>query len=357
MNTKDVVVALDWSPNTNHTGFYVAKAKGWYESVGLKVRLLGANEEDFRGSYTEANGTNPDGDFPTPCSKVAAKTAMFALNSPEGCVGWNTPPPGVQRPALQAVAALLQTQTSAIVTLKGKGCDRPKDLDGKVYASYAARFEGRIVQQMIRNDGGKGDYTEAVLPMLGIWNTVLEGKADATWVFMGWEGVEAKMKGLELNTFYLQDYGIPYGYAPCLLAHPDTLSESPGTVRAFLKATAQGYEWAAANPEEAAQILIEGAKEHNGFVLDNEMVKMSQQQMSSAYLDANGKWGRMEKSKWDAYLDWLSSSGLLTTFMQSRKPLDGISVTLDELRAGKTGSIIPREDIDSSKIFTSQFFE
>jgi len=37
--------------------------------------------------------------------------------------------------------------------------------------------------------------------MLGIWNTLLEGKADATWVFLQWEGVEAKLKGVELNTF------------------------------------------------------------------------------------------------------------------------------------------------------------
>jgi hypothetical protein len=50
-----------------------------------------------------------------------------------------------------------------------------------VYASYAARFEGRIVQQMLKNDGGTGEYTEQVLPMLGIWNTLLTGKADATW--------------------------------------------------------------------------------------------------------------------------------------------------------------------------------
>ncbi len=44
---------------------------------------------------------------------------------------------------MQAVAALLQEDTSAIVTLKSSGIDRPKDLEGKRYASYGARFEGR----------------------------------------------------------------------------------------------------------------------------------------------------------------------------------------------------------------------
>nr|AHF22067.1 Thi5-like protein [Pyramimonas parkeae] len=352
----EVVVALDWTPNTNHTGFFVAKAQGLYAAAGLKVRLLGCHEPDFRGSYSEDNGTNPDGAFPTPCSKVAAKTATFGLNSPEGVVGWNTPPPGVKRPALKAVAAILQDRTSAIVTLKSSGLDSPKCLDGKIYASYAARFEGRIVQSMIRNDGGTGEFQEKVLPMLGIWNTLLEGKADATWVFMNWEGVEARMKGVDLNAFYLQDFGIPYAYAPCMLAHPDTLTEEPDMVKKFLNATAQGFEWAAAHPVEAADILVAGAKE-TGFDLDAEMVRISQQDISSAYLDENGKWGRMKADRWDAYLDWLSDSGLLTTFQQSRSPKPGVSASLDELRAGNAGERIPRESLDSTKLFTSEFFQ
>jgi hypothetical protein len=38
------------------------------------------------------------------------------------------------------------------------------------------------VQQMIRADGGSGNYIETTPPMLGIWNTLLDGSADATWV-------------------------------------------------------------------------------------------------------------------------------------------------------------------------------
>lgn len=50
-----------------------------------------------------------------------------------------------------------------------------------------------------------------------------QGEADATWVFMGWEGIEAKMKGVELNVFRPEDHGVQYGYSPVLVAHPDTL--------------------------------------------------------------------------------------------------------------------------------------
>jgi hypothetical protein len=93
------------------------------------------------------------------------------------------------------------------VTLKSSGISRPQQLDGKVYASYAARFEGRIVQKLIQADGGKGDYKESTPEKLGIWNTLVTGEADGTWVFKGWEGVEAALMGLELNEFTLGDYG------------------------------------------------------------------------------------------------------------------------------------------------------
>lgn len=89
------------------------------------------------------------------------------------------------------------------------GISRPKELSGKRYASYGARYEGRIVQQMIKNDGGDGEYIEdTTMGMLGVWKTLLTGKADATWVFMAWEGVMAKLGGVELNVFQLDDYKV-----------------------------------------------------------------------------------------------------------------------------------------------------
>lgn len=52
---------------------------------------------------------------------------------------------------------------------------------------------------------------------------VVQGKADATWVFMGWEGVDAKRRGVGLNAFSLEDSNIAYGYSPVLVAATETL--------------------------------------------------------------------------------------------------------------------------------------
>ena len=257
------------------------------------------------------------------------------------------------------VAALLQKQTSAIVTLKSSGIDRPAKLDGKVYASYAARYEGRIVQKLIQADGGSGDYKEVPHPFLKVWDLLKEGDVDATWVFMGWEGVEARLKGVELNAFYLNDYDIPYAPSPVMMANPDLINSEPATVKAFLRAAARGYEFAAlqTNVQEAADILLWGAKAENNVELDTALVHASQKQLSenNYYLDDNGKWGRMTETRWSKYLDWLSDSKLLTTFVQSRAPVSGVSTSLDGLRNGNSGDIIPREKIDAKDLFVDLF--
>ena len=112
--------------------------------------------------------------------------------------------------------------------------------------------------------------------MLGIWNTLLAGNADATWVFRQWEGCEAELRGVDLNVFPVCDYGMPYAYAPCLCAHPEWLEREPLTARKFLEATAAGYAAASADPSSAAEILVRLAKEENdGFEVDPALAQRS----------------------------------------------------------------------------------
>ena len=37
---EKITFCLDWTPNTNHTGLYVAQAKGYYEEAGLDVEIV-----------------------------------------------------------------------------------------------------------------------------------------------------------------------------------------------------------------------------------------------------------------------------------------------------------------------------
>jgi NitT/TauT family transport system substrate-binding protein len=306
-------LALDWTPNTNHTGFYVAREKGYYAEEGVEVAIRSPADDAYET---------------TPANRVATGEATLAIGPSESVISYHTHP---EYPPLTAVAAVCQTDRSAIVTLADDSIDRPAQLDGRRYASYDARFEDDIVRQLIRNDGGDGDVEIVTPPKLGIWDTVLDGDADATWVFMPWEGLLAERDGVDLTPFYLDEYDIPYGYTPVLLARPDTIADDAERLEGFLTASARGYRFAAENPAEAATILREAA---TGMDADDpDFLERSQRELAEAYLTADGEWGRMTTERWDRFVTWLADRGILT---------------------GVDGTPIPAEDLPAEELYTNE---
>ena len=306
-------LALDWTPNTNHTGFYVAREKGYYAEEGIEVAIRSPADDAYET---------------TPANRVATGEATLAIGPSESVISYHTHP---EYPSLTAVAAVCQTDRSAIVTLADDSIDRPAQLDGRRYASYDARFEDDIVRQLIRNDGGDGDVEIVTPPKLGIWDTVLDGDADATWVFMPWEGLLAERDGVDLTPFYLDEYDVPYGYTPVLLARPDTIADDAERLEGFLTASARGYRFAAENPAEAATILREAA---TGMDADDpDFLERSQRELAEAYLTADGEWGRMTTERWDRFVTWLADRGILT---------------------GVDGAPIPAEDLPAEELYTNE---
>ena len=287
---EQISVALDWTANTNHTGFFVAKHLGYYRDKGLNVNLI-TPEID---SYTT-----------TPAKRVELGEADFALAPMESVISYRTKP----NPTLvKAVAALLQEDLSAIVTLKTSDLSHPALLDGKCYASYKARYEDEIVKQMIINDGGIGDIQLSYPDKLGIWETLMNGKADATWVFMNWEGLEAEARNVPLHAFKMVDFGIPYGYSPILLALESRIKEKESVYQAFLQTTKGGFMYAKAHPEEAAEILKPFVP-----VGDQERIDLVRsQKMTGAFYGSEGQWGKMETGRVADFLDWLRKHNLET---------------------------------------------
>lgn len=342
----DVTVALDWTPNTNHVGFYVAKALGYYKKAGLSVNFISPHQDDY-GS--------------TPASKVAKKSATFALAPSETVLSYHLPPFDAQRrPKLTAIATILQQDLSAIATLKKSGILRPRDLDGRTYASYGARFEGRIVQKLIQADGGRGQFVESTPEKLGIWHTVVTETADATWIFKGWESVEAQLQHIELNEFSLTDYGIPYGYSPVIVSLPETLKTQPGTVKSFLRATSEGFKYAAANIDQASNVFIDIVNKENPSMakkMDPALVLPSLKFLSKYFLNNSGDWGFMVSDTWKKFVDWLSAEGLLTTLIQSRNPMPGVSSSLEEMRSGNAGDVVQISSLNFQDIFTNDYLE
>ena len=141
-----------------------------------------------------------------------------------------------------------------------------------MYGSYGARYEDHIVQSMVQHDAGKSDADTRVktnmkiisgteIGKLELFSALREGRIDATWLFLPWEGAEYKMsEGAEqkrMNVFQPATYGVPYGHSP-LIARNAAASRSgqldERALRALCEATSKRYEYAVAHPEEAARI-------------------------------------------------------------------------------------------------------
>ena len=289
MNTT-IRLALDRTPNTNHTGFYVALAKGAYKEAGLDVQFISPDEENYQKM---------------PARRVAQSDAHLAITPSESVISYQTN--GIP---LVAVATLLARDISAIVTVKESGIDRPQQLDGKVYASYGARYEEDLIRQLIQNDDGRGTFVAHKAAWSGIWKALVTREVDAAWVWLTWEGVKAYIDGVDLNQFLFDEYEIPYGYNPVLTAHRDWLNENGDALRRFMEATAAGFQFAVKNPDEAARILIKTA--NHPTLSNRNFVEQSQQMVSGYYLDPEGHWGLMHRSIWVSFVNWMIRNRMLT---------------------------------------------
>lgn len=284
---KPFKVALDWTANTNHTGFFVAREKGYYHEIGLEVELLTPDVDEYSL---------------TPAKRVELGEADCALCPFESIVSYRT-----KKDVFDAVAiaAIFREDLSAIVTLGDSQLKRPSDLDGAIYASYQARYEDEIVRHMIKNDGGNGVFEIVYPKKLGIWETIVTKKYDATWIFMNWEGIQAKNRGVSLNEFRLADYGIPYGYSPVVMTSRKAVAENTIDYSNFLRATKKGYLFAQGNLKEAVDVITPYVSEQ-----DRDIDLLQSQEFTAPYYGTVDNWGVLEKEKVEAYLNWLRRTGL-----------------------------------------------
>jgi NitT/TauT family transport system substrate-binding protein len=251
----------------------------------------------------------------TPARRILKGEVDLCVAPTESVISCWTSEVNKTRPV--AVAALLQQDSSAIVSLASGPVKILSDLGNHRYASYGGRFEMAIVKQMIAINGGNpSTLVDLQPPKLDCFDAVIRGEAEATWIFTAWEGIMAKYKGIDLNAFPLKASNIPYGYSPVLLAHPDMLvGDKSELLKKFLKVCQKSYEFCVSNPDEAAKLLFQQANHKSLYDLGLPFVTESQQYLSTVnqgYLDSQGRWGMMDPKRWTDFIDWLCDNQCLT---------------------------------------------
>ncbi|KGX87031.1 ABC transporter substrate-binding protein [Pontibacillus litoralis] len=280
---EEVTLVLDWTPNTNHTGLYVAQDKGYFEEAGLHVEIQLPGEA----------GAD---------QLVASGKADFGVSAQEALTEAR-----VQDIPIVSIGAIIQHNTSGFASPKDKNITSPADYEGKTYGGWGAPVEEAVISSIMSKEDADVNQVEFINMGNTDFFTAVERDVDFAWIYYGWTGIEAELREQELNMQYLTDYSekLDY-YTPILTTNETMIEENPATVEAFMRASTKGYEYAINNPEDAANILIEAVPD-----LDAELVKASQEWLSPKYQDDAEQWGHQDAQVWKNYSEWMFDNNLL----------------------------------------------
>lgn len=281
---KKMTITLDWTPNTNHTGVYVALDQGYFKEEGIDAEIIQPGQS-------------------TADALVASGQCQLGFSYQESVTM-----AAVQNIPLVSLAAVIQHNTSALASPASKNIKTPKDFEGKTYAGWGSETEELVIKTIMKNAGADFSKVKIVTTGTSDFFTTTERDADFQWVYYAWDGIAAELTGKPVNFIFIkdQDKSLDY-YTPVIVTNRDMIKNQPDLIRSAMKAIAKGYDYAAKNPDDAAQILIKQVPE-----LDPALVKKSQEWLSPRYKDDASRWGEQKTEVWDRYSKWLQDNGVIT---------------------------------------------
>ena len=282
---EPVTLMLDWVPNVNHTGLYVARDRGFFEAEGLDVRIVEPGEV-----YASA--------------AVVGGLADFGIDFQESVTLLQA-----DVVPIVSIAAILQTNTSGFATRAADRITSPAGFAGLTYGTFNSPYEEPTIDALVRCSGGDPSGIRYVTAGTDLLAMLSQGQADFVWIFYGTQGFQAKRIGLDLTYFPLNEYAdcIPDYYSPLVVASERTVAERPDLTRRFIRALERAHAFVIDRPAEAASILARAVPELDAAELEQSVPWLAMHLV----MDAPG-WGYQRSEVWQRYADWLGSVGILT---------------------------------------------
>lgn len=279
---ETITITLDWTANTNHSGIYVAKELGYFAEQGLDVKILEPGQ-----AVTD--------------QLVANGNSHFGVSYQENVIRARS-----ENIPLVSIAAIIQHNTSGFASLKKDNILHPRDFEGKRYGSWDSPSEMAILQSVMKIHDADFSKVKVISGVYDFFNTI--GKdADFEWIFEGWSGVEASLRGIELNYIPLRDLHPAFDYyTPVIITNENLIQNNPKMIKKFMAALSKGYEYCINDPEKAAEIMIKAVPE-----LGPDLVKASQIFLAGAYQAEADKWGVQKESVWSTFTDWMAYNKLI----------------------------------------------
>jgi len=290
-----LTLLLDWKPNTNHTGFFIAKNKGFFADAGIDVSIINPSQS----SVTMLVGRGK--------AEFGVSYATNLIYARQKSI------------PLTAVASIVQPDTACFVWRKSTGIKSIKDFEGKRYGSLGGEEERATLKFIMEKNGA--DFSKLKIMTVGVSDFLqaTEKNVDIMWEYKAWGMLSAKAHDIEIGSYCINEEFTELAKpSPLIVANEAFLKKHPDLTKRFLKATQKGFEFAITNPKEAAHIL---ALENPG--LDQNFLLQSQGVISPLYKENAKYWGYISPKQFEHYQDWMVDTGLivknldLTTFIKN----------------------------------------
>ncbi|HEV2067929.1 MAG TPA: ABC transporter substrate-binding protein [Thermomicrobiales bacterium] len=281
----EVTLALDWYPNANHAGIYMALDRGYFREVGLDVEV-----------FTPADPT-------TVLQTVGAGRDTFGISYQNDVLQARA-----QGVPVVSVAALVQHPLNSLMVLEESGIESPADLEGKTIAMAGLPSDEAYIETILQSVGLSIDDVEVVNVGYDLMPAVLSGRADAViGVYWTHETILAEQEGHPVRYFRIEEYGVPDYYELVLVTGEQTIAEQEEVVRSMLGALRKGYNAAMRAPEEALQLLLAASPD-----LDEEVEREGLELLMPLWTDnGNVAFGTQTTERWESYASWAVDQGFL----------------------------------------------
>lgn len=279
-----VTVALDWYPNANHAGLFLAQERGAFAAAGLAVE-----------AYTPADPT-------TVLQTVGAGQDAFGISYQTDVLLARA-----QGVPVVSVAALVQRPLLGVMSLQEAEITRPRDLVGKTVGYPGIPSQEAFLATMLETDGASLDDVDLVNVGFDLLPAVVSGRLEAVMgAYWTHETILAEREGYAVDLLRVEEWGVPSYYELVLVASEETVARNPELVRAFLGALQEGYGGAIADPEAALDALAASAPD-----MDRAVEAEGLALLAPVWTDGVPVFGTQMPERWQAYASWMAERGLI----------------------------------------------
>ena len=294
---EDFSLTLDFYPNPDHAGIYMAQKLGYFEEAGLDVSI------------------DTPSDPAAPIKQVAAGSSDLAISyEPEVALAQE------QGLDVVAIGALVNRPLTSLIWLQSSGIKGVGDLEGKTVATAGIPYQDAFLKTILARVKLTPDDVKAVNVGFGLLPALLGGSAQAMLGgYSNVEGIDLRERGKAPVITPVDQLGVPTYDELVLVARRQSLEEDPQKFRLFLAALARGTEAAVAQPGAATSAIAEANPDLEPKLTAAEV------KATLPLLGARIKgqpYGYMDPEEWTAFAAWMRDNGLIESLPTASDLLD-----------------------------------